>query len=298
MRKNNKKITISKKTLGLKKIHLFILLIVAGLLLLIAQTSWWISHTIYDSKEFATITTTALTSDSSRDAISKEIVDRAFSNKPLLRATVGKTTAKLLSSVLATDIASTAIEQSTERIQTVLTSSNRDPVELNLVPFKSVLVVISNIAEKSDRQINFKASDIPDKITLLNKENLPELYKIYRLMLILGPLCMAGVVAIFGYIAYKFKDNIYRATLIIGGTLSVTSLIALVSGPIIRPPVLSLIDSVNTRVIIGNLYDGFLQPYNTQLTIMTIIGVMIMFISVIKLGYISEVFNRLRAKTN
>jgi hypothetical protein len=289
---NTKKVSYTKRS----KVRFIILLVIAGILLSIAQTAWWISRTIYDPKEFSKITTAALTTESSRDAIAKEIVDTAFSTKPVLRATVGKTTSKIISSVLATDIASAAIEQSSEKIQLALTSSKREPVELNMQPFKKALVTISTIADKADRPVAFKTTDIPDKITIFQRDNLPELYKIYRLLLILGPLCIFSVIIIFGYLLYKMKNNTYLAVLLIGATISITSLLGLISGPLIRPPIISLIESINTRIVVGNLYDGFMHPFNNQLIITIAIGIVLMLISLVKLGYIRSTIRKISAK--
>lgn len=121
-----------------QRIRTVVLLTIVGVLVTIAQTAWWINHTIYDTETFSDITTTALTAESSRVAIANEIVSQSFANKPVLQATLGKSATKLIASLLETDQATNAIEKVTTKVQTILTSEKREAVTFNLVPLKKV----------------------------------------------------------------------------------------------------------------------------------------------------------------
>ncbi|MDQ5886157.1 MAG: hypothetical protein QG628_554 [Patescibacteria group bacterium] len=271
-----------------------VVLVTVGILLTIAQTGWWISHTIYDTDTFAQITTTALTKESSREAIANEIVSQSFASKPVLQATLGKSATKLIASLLATDQASTAITKVSEKAQTVLTSEKPDPITFNLVPLKKGLVVISAIAERVDKPIEVDAAEIPDSITLLNRNEIPDLYKVNQTVLFLTPLCIFLSIALLGYLLYSGREKIYKVLLQIGIMLSVVSLIGLMSGPLVRPPVLSLVGKANARIILGNLYDGFIAPFNTQMTNMGIAGVILIVFAGIQLGVVGATIRKVR----
>lgn len=271
-----------------------IILIVVGILLTITQTAWWVSHTVYDSAQFSQITATALTSESSRDATAKEIVSQSFSGRPVLQATLGKSAIKLISGLLATDQANNAIEKSTEKIQTILTSKKRDPVTFNLVPLKKGLVVISAIAERVDKPIDVEASQIPDSIVLLDRNNIPDLYQINQTLLFLAPLSIFLSIGLLGYLLYSGRSRIYKVLLQIGLMLVAVAGIGLVTGPLVRPPVLSLVGNANARIVLGNLYDGFIAPFNTQLAYMGALGCIIIVFAAIQLGVIGAVIRKVR----
>lgn len=272
-----------------------VILIIVGILLTVAQTGWWISHTIYDTDTFAQITTSALTSESSREAIANEIVSQSFASKPVLQATLGKSATKLIASLLATDQASTAITKVSEKAQTVLTSEKPDPITFNLVPLKKGLVVISAIAERVDKPIEIDTAEIPDSITLLNRNEIPDLYKINQTVLFLTPLCIFLSVALLGYLLYTGRKKIYKVLLQIGIMLVAVSAVGLATGPLIRPPVLSLVGKANARIILGNLYDGFIAPFNTQMTNMGILGLFIIVLASIQLGVIGATIRKVRS---
>ena len=271
-----------------------VMLVVVGGLITIAQTAWWVSHTIYDTKTFAIITTAVLTSESSRDAIANEVVNQSFANKPILRAALGKTAVKLVSGLLATDQANSAIQRSSEKIQSVLTSSSKDNVDLNLVPLKRALIVISTIAEKADRPVDIQPSEMPDTVTILNRNNLPNLFRIYQILLFVAPLCIVIALTLVIYLFYLKRDHIYIAILQIGIMLVTITGIGLITGPLVRPPVLSLISSTNVRVIVGNLYDGFIQPFYTQILNMGIFGIILIVAAAFRLGFFGKLIRKIR----
>lgn len=277
-----------------QRIRTLVLLTIVGVLITIAQTAWWINHTIYDTKTFSSITTTALTAESSRVAIANEIVSQSFANRPVLQATLGKSATKLISSLLETDQATNAIEKVTTKVQTILTSEKREAVTFNLVPLKKGLVVISAIAERADRPIEVNASDIPDTITLIKGNETPRLYKINQTLLFLAPISIFTSIGLLGYILYSGRNKIYRVLLQIGIMLVAIATIGFSTGPLIRPPVLSLVSNANARIILGNLYDGFIAPFNAQMTAMGTLGIVVILFSAIQLGAIGSIVRKLK----
>lgn len=277
-----------------QRIRTTVLLTIVAVLILIAQTAWWINHTIYDTETFSSITTTALTSESSREAIANEIVSQSFADKPVLQATLGKSATKLISSLLATDQATNAIEKVTTKVQTILTSEKREAITFNLVPLKQGLVVISAIAERADRPIEVEASEIPDSITLIKENESPKLYKFNQTLLFLAPVSIFATIGLLGYLLYSGRNKIYKVLLQIGIMLTAVAGIGVITGPLIRPPVLSMVSNANARIILGNLYDGFIAPFNSQMATMGAVGVLVIVFAAIQLGVIGSIVRKFR----
>jgi hypothetical protein len=277
-----------------QRIRTVVLLTIVGVLITIAQTAWWINHTIYDTEAFSDITTTALTAESSRVAIANEIVSQSFANKPVLQATLGKSATKLIASLLETDQATNAIEKVTTKVQTILTSEKREAVTFNLVPLKKGLVVISAIAERADKPIEVDASEIPDTITLIKGNETPKLYKINQTLLFLAPISIFASIGLLGYLLYSGRKRIYKVLLQIGIMLVAIAAIGFSTGPLIRPPVLSLVNNANARIILGNLYDGFIAPFNAQMATMGAVGILVIIFAAIQLGAIGTIVRKFK----
>ncbi len=277
-----------------QRIRTVVLLTIVGVLITIAQTAWWINHTIYDTETFSDITTTALTAESSRVAIANEIVSQSFANKPVLQATLGKSATKLIASLLETDQATNAIEKVTTKVQIILTSEKREAVTFNLVPLKKGLVVISAIAERADKPIEVDASEIPDTITLIKGNETPKLYKINQTLLFLAPISIFASIGLLGYLLYSGRKRIYKVLLQIGIMLIAIAAIGFSTGPLIRPPVLSLVNNANARIILGNLYDGFIAPFNAQMATMGAVGILVIIFAAIQLGAIGTIVRKFK----
>ena len=277
-----------------QRIRTVVLLTIVGVLITIAQTAWWINHTIYDTETFSDITTTALTAESSRVAIANEIVSQSFANKPVLQATLGKSATKLIASLLETDQATNAIEKVTTKVQIILTSEKREAVTFNLVPLKKGLVVISAIAERADKPIEVDASEIPDTITLIKGNETPKLYKINQTLLFLAPISIFASIGLLGYLLYSGRKRIYKVLLQIGIMLVAIAAIGFSTGPLIRPPVLSLVNNANARIILGNLYDGYIAPFNAQMATMGAVGILVIIFAAIQLGAVGTVVRKFK----
>lgn len=154
--------------------------------------------------------------------------------------------------------------------------------------------MISAIAERADKPIEVDASEIPDTITLIKGNETPKLYKINQTLLFLAPISIFASIGLLGYLLYSGRKRIYKVLLQIGIMLIAIAAIGFSTGPLIRPPVLSLVNNANARIILGNLYDGFIAPFNAQMATMGAVGILVIIFAAIQLGAIGTVVRKFK----
>ena len=80
------------------------LALLAGILILIANSALWANNNIYNEEKFSEIVTESITSESSREAIADGVTSEIFKDSPVARRLVGGTSTKLISGLLDTDV--------------------------------------------------------------------------------------------------------------------------------------------------------------------------------------------------
>jgi hypothetical protein len=262
-----------------------ILSIVACFLLLISNTAIWMNNQVFDSQAFTNTVTTSLTSESSRTAMSQEITDRIFQDRPIVKRVAGDFSTKIISGLLATDQFRNVLTPAVERIQAYATSSNQEDVVIELAGIKDVIVRITNIAENAGREVNVEPENIPDQITLLEANNVPDLYKIGVVFLWLAPVSFLIAILLLAYPYFKHLNDNKKTVALQGSIITLFGLLGLLVGPLFKPPVLANVSGPNGRVIIGNLYDAFISTFNSQTILLALVGVLMILISTIWIGY-------------
>jgi hypothetical protein len=238
-----------------------------GLFLLVANSALWFNQNIFNANQFNQIANEAITSPSSRDALARGITNRIFENRPLLLRVLDDTTIKIISGLLDSQVARAVTNESINRLHTVMTSNNPQPIAINLVSFKAILSRIASVVDQPAAENAVNIQDIPDTIVLLSPENLPNVFSMGATLLWLGPLL--GIIALALWIvlivkAWTKKLEVAKIFLWTSLTLIATGLLSLMIGPIFRPQILVQINDPNVRVIATNLYNAFLTTYNQQ----------------------------------
>jgi hypothetical protein len=86
-----------------------------------------------------------------------------------------------------------------------------------------------------------------------------------------------------GLLAYPYfrnRNKYYQIALMQGSVLAVAGLLSLLLGPLFRPPVLSNVTSPNMRIVVGNMYDAFINIFNSQAYTFITIGVLLAILPV------------------
>lgn len=238
--------------------------ILASILLVVANSAFWINRNIFDTNNFTAISTAAITSDSSRQAIANEVVDRAFHDRPIIKEVAGPTAVKLVGSLLNTDQFNHLLNAAVSKLQVYLTSNQRESIVLNLSGVKNILSSLINLAGDTASDTQTQVNNLPDQIILVDANNIPSFYKYGLVFLWLGPITAIAAVALLAYPYLRDRSRYYIIAAAQGVMVIVVGLLCLLVGPLFKPPVLANIPSPNSRTVVSNLYDAFINTFNHQ----------------------------------
>lgn len=252
--------------------------VVAGFLLVIANSALWVNRTLFDVNTFSTIAEQSLLSESSRNALAGEVVDTVLADRPLVKNAVGDTATKLISGLLGSNQAEAGVKKVISRIHLAITSENPKNIEFDLTGIKSVIDKIIILIGKDDDAS--RVNKIPDKIAILDVNKLPKLYLYGTIFLWVAPLALIGAAILLArphVIRRRLDAKIltFQGFVIIG-----TSVLALLVGPLFRPPLLAQIPDSDLRVVVDNIYNAFVDNFNTQTMWLFDFGLVMLFVAI------------------
>ena len=257
--------------------------IIAALLLIIANSAFWFNRYIFNTSNFTSTTTTAVLSDSSRNAIAGEIVDQAFKNRPLVQNAVQQPATKLISGLLDSNLAHTLFERSVTRLQVAMTSKDPKPIALDLSSLKATITKVLGVAEAitgDDVTANakFDPNTIPTTIVLLDTSKLPNIYVLGTVLLWVGPIALLGAIILLVVPLHQSRRHLgalsnllfIQAGVVFGGWL-----LALLIGPLFKPAVLAQVPDANLRIVVENVYAAFVATFNNQSASLLVLAVVL-----------------------
>ena len=251
--------------------------IIAGFLLFIANSALWVNRTLFNADTFTSITSQALLSDSSRNAIAGEVVDVALQNRPLVKNVIGDTVSKLISGLLNTNQAEAAVSKVISKIHLAVTSANPQNIEFDLSGIKATAEKIITLIGKEETTTN--VSNIPDTIVILDVSNMPKFYQYATLFLWMAPLALIGAAIILIRPHVKLRRLDMKVLTLQGVSILGVSLLALLVGPLFRPPLLAQVSSENLRTVTENIYNAFITTFNSQTMWLFWFGFALLFIA-------------------
>lgn len=255
--------------------------VIAALLLVVANSAIWINRQIFDTNNFTTTAVTAVTSESSRQALAGEIVDRALADRPIVKNVAGNTATRLISGLLGSSQFNEALQKAVGRIQVYVTSKEQKSVSLDLSGVKNTVNTLLSVADNRGAdtdQASERVNNIPDELVLVNADNIPSFYTYGLIFLWLAPLCALVAVGLLVYPYVRHKNRYYRIALVQGAALVGAGLLSLLVGPLFRPPAMASVTSPNMRIVVGNLYDAFIVTFNRQSSYLIAAGVVVMVV--------------------
>lgn len=242
-----------------------LLLVLGAAFFVFAQSAYWVNHQIFDKQSFTNTTQTALTSETSLNAIATVVVDKALADKPIVRRVAGERAASLVSSLLGTDLSAQAISRLSNALYTYMTTSDRKDIGIDLSAIKTPLSGVVAFAESRGTTVSFDPSIIPDKVVLVKNDDFPNLSGLLTTMLWVAPLLWLGMVLSFSLYIYLGRTQYAKKVYLAGGTIIAVSALSLLSGPFIPPPIASLVQNVELRVVVQNIIAEFVKPYTSQM---------------------------------
>lgn len=256
-----------------------VLIVLLPIFFLLAQSAFWLNHTIFNQQSFTDKTTDVLTSQSSRDAVANGIVTRAFADKPVAQRVLGERATSLISGLLDTDLSHNAINKVATKFYSYSTSSDREDVAIDLTAIKTPITAVVAVAENQGREVQFDPAAIPDEVVLIESEEFPDFSKSVQAALWLAPLFWLGTLLTLGLYIYFGQDNYAKRVYVAGFVLIGACLLALLTGPFMPPAIASLVSGIGARTIVQDLAEAFLSPFVSQLLIAltTIVIALIIF---------------------
>jgi len=244
----------------------------------LAQSTLWVSNNFFNENQFVSTVEEVLTTEESRQAISGTIVHTALQNNPVAEQLIGKQLTALVNGLLGSDLAGQLFDRVAHRTYAYLTSSDRQDIAINLTSIKDPLASLVAIIEKTGRDVKFDPSNIPDTITLVESDSLPDISGYIRMMLFASGLLWFVTVASFASYIYLYRNKLIRSIYIVGWSIIAISAIALLSGPFVPPAIASLVNMIDIRGVVEDLTVAFLEPFQVQLLSSIVITALVMLI--------------------
>lgn len=251
--------------------NVIIMGVVAGLLLVVANSAIWVNRYLSDTDNFTRTAVTSLTSESSTDALATEIVDVALADYPAIKGVVDDTAINFISGLLGAGRTEQALTALVGRLQVFLTSPQKPPVVINLEGAKETINNLIKLAGR-EGETKFDPNEIPNQITVFDPAKFPNFYNYTVALTWTSPLAGIGALVLLAW-PYVQNRNRYREIMVIQGIcVAAAGALALLIGPLFKPIALGNIASPNLRVVVGNLYDAFIATFNQQTAGLIIAG--------------------------
>ncbi len=245
-------------------------IIVSAGLLLIANSAIWVNDVLFNTEKFTQITSQALLSESSRNALAGEIVDQALVDRPIVKRLVGEPATKFVSGLLGTNLAETATNKVVARLQTAVTTEDPQNIEFDLTGIKSILPKLISLAG-AEESIP-EETKLPDTLVLLDTANIPNVYKYATVFLWLAPISAITATILLAYPHIKRRAIVVPVVAMQGFAIVLTGVSALLIGPLFRPTLLSKVSNQNIRIVVENIYNSFSDSFNAQSNWLFVLG--------------------------
>lgn len=275
--KKTTKTPVNEVVKSSKKRNFVLTTILAALLLVVANSAIWVNRTMFDTKTFTSVTSEALLSQSSRNALAGEIVNKALQNQPAVRAVAAEPATNFISGLLNTQQAQNALNVVVGKVQILFTSKRPEPITYDLSGIKTTITKLLTLANKDEAVV--KVDQVPDSITIFkNIDKIPSFYQAGVILTFIAPLAflLAVFLLVWPHVKKKYPTN----KLLIGQgiALSTAGLLALLVGPLFKPPLLAQVNDANLRVVVENVYNAFIATFNSQTYYLLGLGIVLLLI--------------------
>lgn len=288
------------KSKKIKTWQVWAISLVGGVFLLIANSAYWVSNSVFNAKNFVDIAQPALTSESSREATANAIIDATLNDRPALKNLLDGPLVSLTSGLLGSNQAANLYSTTLNRLHIAVTSKDPKNVEINLDSVKNVLAKVVAVSEKTGRETQIDPEQVPSTVTILDVSKLPNLYQYSVAMVWIGPIAFIifAILFMLPYLADRSRRT-YKTLLIQSGVFALSFFAAMSTGPLFKPPVIGNVSDPNVRIIVENLYNAFSANFNAQsawLIYSAILGGLISFVwFAISSGYYREFAKKLKS---
>ncbi len=127
---------MDKQRSTIVKVASVLLILCAAAALFVAESAYWVNHTIFDQKNFSTIVTQQLTTSESRKAIATTVVNRALEDRPVAQRLFGERAIALVSGLLDSDASRQAITALSTKTYAYVTASKSSGHHYRFIEYK------------------------------------------------------------------------------------------------------------------------------------------------------------------
>ncbi len=268
------KSTPDKKTenVVLTRIRSVVLLAVLAFSMFFAQSALWVNHIVFNQQAFVDISTRVITSESSRNAIAQTVVDKALADRPVAERLVGDRAANFISGLLGSDISQNVLNKVSNSAYAYMTSSNRQDIAIDLSSIQQPITQLVAFAQSQGRETRIQPENIPEKITLVRSDELPDIAKYMRQMIIASFfLWLSTLASLLLYVLWGDAKKRVRRIYFAGTVIIAVSLIGLSAGPYLPSVIASFVDNINLRGVINDLTSAYLAPFTQQMYVTILI---------------------------
>lgn len=246
-----------------------ILIVVAALLLFVANLTVWVWSSVIDSDGFTETAYAATTEEEVRHAIATIIVNNLMESTPIARALFGEQIISSLSGILASEPFHLTFDRIVATAHRILVSGSSEAVVIDTSTISRIVNVLiltlqSDSSEEPPRQM-------PTEVVLIEAREFPTIKRVVDVIPWLALATIAATLAVGGTAIYRAADR-RRAMIAAGlGILGVAILTLAILLPI-RSMVVNTLIIKEQRTIAGGMYDALLWSLRAQSISLAAIG--------------------------
>lgn len=245
-----------------------------------AQSASWISQNVFNQQAFVETTGKVLGSDASRQDIATIIVDQALADRPLVKRVAGEQATSLITGLLGSDLAANAYNRISNTAYAFLTSPNQQDIAIDLTAIKGPISGIVSFAENRGREVSFEPSQIPDTITIIDADDVPDLSGFVQGALIFNVVFWIVAIGAFAWYIFLQSAGRIRRTYQVLLTLAITAAISLATDPYVAPAIASFVSLVQARGLVTDMTNAFLDSFYVRMWyVLAISGLVALVIS-------------------
>lgn len=253
-----------------------LLLALGTLLLVLSAIGFWVQWSLMRESNFVSLSTGVLTSEATRGAIARGVVDIVFAEHPILRALIRNPLEAVIAGLLDTTVVRASLEFVAQFIwQTLFV--NQTSVVLDIEPLQNFIYGIVS-ALNPELAASLAPQDLPSQIVLVDGSDLPDIEAISNwivwltlLFLLLG----AGLIAFVVARAWSVPQLRWALLGWTGVILAVEAVLVFVISIPARSTVVLAIGNPTGRIVVGETYDELFAQLEVVLAAIFILGVLL-----------------------
>jgi len=238
--------------------------------LILSKIPIWFSNNILNREVFVSTTTQVLTSETSRNAISNEVVTLTQDSFPIIGTAAAPIIEKVVVGVLDTELFTNIFTKLSEEIYFQLTSPTPRPLEIKI---GEILSFIQPFIEDQNPEL---FENIPTKITLIGPNEIPSLNSFATSLAILGPLSLIGGLVIVGGLWMRITEKRHYF-ISIGLVIAASGFLVASLIPVVGNILTAKLSSPNGVIIMTELYKTFTATLVDVSLAVMILGLVVAF---------------------